>query len=109
MYKLVVITNSDTAIGFALAGVDLIVADSETAARQELTRAINDDQTGVIAIDEEFFGQIDDGLRAKIEKLYRPIVVPIPSKVDLKNVGEGHEILAAFIKRAVGFDIRLKA
>jgi|SRR3990170_2089335 len=108
MYKLIVITNPDAAVGFALAGVDVIIAKSAAQARQELARAINDERAGVIAVDEDYFAQIDDALRAKTEKLYRPIVVPIPSKLDVTELSEGHEYLAAFIKRAVGFDIKLK-
>ena len=108
MYKLMVITNPDAAVGFALAGVDVIIAKSAAQARQELARAINDERAGVIAVDEDYFAQIDDALRAKTEKLYRPIVVPIPSKLDVTELSEGHEYLAAFIKRAVGFDIKLK-
>lgn len=109
MYKLMVITNPDAGIGFNLAGVDVVVARSAAEARLELARAINDDSAGVIAMDEDYFAQIDDALRAKTEKLYRPIVVPIPAKLDMAELSEGHEYLAAFIKRAVGFDIRLKA
>ena len=108
MYKLMVITNPDAAVGFALAGVDVVIAKSAAQARGELARAIHDDRAGVIAMDEDYFAQIDDALRAKTEKLYRPIVVPIPSKLDVTELSEGHEYLAAFIKRAVGFDIKLK-
>lgn len=103
-----VITNPDMAIGFSLAGVDVISAKSAQDARRELASAINDDRAGVIAMDEDYFSEIDDVLQAKIEKMYRPVVVPIPSKLAMEEMTEGHQYLSAFIKRAVGFDIRLK-
>lgn len=108
MYKLMVITNPDAAIGFSLAGVQVIAAATAAIARQELVRALNDDRAGVIAMDEDYYMQIDDMLQAKMEKLYRPIVIPIPSKKEVEEVG-GHGHLASFIRRAVGFDIKLRA
>ena len=108
MYKLMIITNPNASVGFALAGVDVLTARSADEARIELARAINDDRAGIIAMDENYFAEIGAALQAKTEKLYRPIVLPIPSKLDFEELGEGHEYLSAFIKRAVGFDIRLK-
>ncbi|HEB13050.1 MAG TPA: V-type ATP synthase subunit F [Actinobacteria bacterium] len=109
MHKLMVITNPDAAVGFSLAGVDVITARSSVEARKELALAINDDSAGIIAMDEDYFAEIDDALRAKTERMYRPIVVPIPSELDLSELGHGHQYLSAFIKRAVGFDIQLKS
>ncbi len=108
MYKLVVLTDPESAYGFKLGGVDVIEADSGEDARQKLISLINDDSSGIIAINEDFMAHIDERTRAKIDSIYRPIVVSIPSKTKIIITEERRKYLARLIRRAVGFDIRLR-
>lgn len=109
MYKLVVLTDPDNALGFRLAGVDVVEASSENEAREKLVALINDDTSGIIAINEGFMGAIDERTRQRIDTLYRPIVVPLPFKEKLIEGGEGRrKYLSRLVRRAVGFDITLK-
>lgn len=109
MYKLVVVTNSESVFGFQLAGVDVFKADDVSEARKLLIEFINDDKTGIIAIDEDLIEAVDDRLKSKIDKLYRPIVVPIPSKKKIDVSAERALYVQSLIRRAVGFDIKLKS
>ncbi len=52
MYKLVVLTDSDTGDGFRLAGVDVVTVDSPDEARRRLNELIDDDSSGIIAVNE---------------------------------------------------------
>lgn len=109
MRKLVVLTDPESADGFRLAGVDVIEVPEEDRVqiKRKLVSLINDDDIGIVAINEDFMGAVDEGTRAKIDKLYRPIVVSIPSKKRL-DVGEARSTyLARMIRRAVGFDIKV--
>ena len=47
MYRLVVLTDADTADGFRLAGVDVDVVDSPEATRARLASLLDDDATGI--------------------------------------------------------------
>lgn len=109
MYKLVVLTDPENALGFRLAGVDVEEATTVTEAREKLVALINSDTSGIIAINEGFMGAIDDRTRQRIDSLYRPIVVPLPLKEKLVEGGEGRRsYLSRLVRRAIGFDITLK-
>lgn len=109
MRKLIVLTDPESADGFRLAGVEVmeVVEEDRVKIKKQLVALINDDDVGIVAINEDFMGAVDERTRAKIDKLYRPIVVSIPSKKKLE-VGEARSAyLAKMIRRAIGFDVRL--
>lgn len=107
MYKVAVITDEDSALGFRLTPVETFVVESPDEARKELLRLLNDDTVGVIVINDEYMSAIDERLQQRIDKLYRPIVVPIPAKKTVEVTEERRAYLAGLIRRAVGFDIKL--
>ena len=108
MYKVLVLTDTDTADGFRLAGVDVLIADSPEAARVQLASLVDTDSSGIIAVNERLMSGIDERLRKKIDSIYRPIVVSLPIREKLE-MGEDHRAyLSRLIRRAIGFDITLR-
>lgn len=107
MYKVAVITDEESADGFKLTPVETIIANSPDEARSILTRLLNDDTIGIIVINDDFLKGIDERLQQKIDKLYRPILVPIPAKKTVDITEERRAYLASLIRRAIGFDIKL--
>ena len=108
MYKVVVLTDSDTADGFRLAGVDVDVVDSPEMARSRLVSLLDDDSTGIIAVNERLMTAVDERIQNKIDSIYRPIVVSLPIREKLE-LGEDHRAyLSRLIRRAIGFDITLR-
>ncbi len=108
MYRLIVLTDADTADGFRLAGVDVQVAESPEEARLALSSLVDDDDSGIIAVNERLMSGIDERLRKKIDSIYRPIVVSLPIREKLE-IGEDHRAyLSRLIRRAIGFDITLR-
>lgn len=107
MHKLVVLTDKESSYGFKLAGVDVFEADDPDVAKKKLIALINDDRSGIIAIDEDLMALMDERVREKIDKLYRPIVIPIPSKKKVEISDARPEYIRRLIRRAVGFDIKL--
>lgn len=108
MYKLVVLTDKDTADGFRLAGVDVYAVDSPQDARSTLGRLLNDDTSGIIAINESYMAAVDERMQKKIDSIYRPIVIPLPVRAELGPGEERRMYLARLIRRAIGFDITLR-
>ncbi len=106
MYKVVVLAEPETADGFRLAGVDVIEVKEGEQARKKLAELLDDDTVGIIALSEDFEPYIDERTKMKIEKIYRPIVVNIPSKKKLE-IRERGEYLRSLIRRAIGFEIKL--
>jgi V/A-type H+-transporting ATPase subunit F len=108
LYKVVVITDSDTADGFRLAGVDVDVVETPELARGRLASLLDDDSTGIIAVNERLMTGIDERIQRKIDSIYRPIVVSLPIREKLE-IGEDHRAyLSRLIRRAIGFDITLR-
>ncbi len=108
MYKLVVLTDSDTGDGFRLAGVDVITVDSPDEARKRLNELIDDDSSGIVAVNEAFMAEIDERTQQKINSTYRPIVITLPIREKLHTDEDHRAYLSRLIRRAIGFDITLR-
>jgi len=107
VYKLIVLTDTETAFGFRLGGVEVVEAKDPGDASKKLNFLLNEDSSGIVAVSEEFIIALDDRTREKINRIDRPIVISIPLKKELEEVGERREYLARLIRRAIGFDIKL--
>lgn len=108
MYSLIVLTDPDTADGFRLAGVDVEVVEHIDHVRERLNRLLDDEASGIIAVNEQFIAAIDERTQRKIDSIYRPLVISLPIREKLA-FGEDHRAyLARLIRRAIGFDITLR-
>jgi len=108
LYKVVVLTDSDNAAGFRLAGVDVETADSIQEAHVKLGALLDDDTAGIIVLNEALTEAIDERMAKKIESIYRPIVVSLPIREKLEIATDHQAYLARLIRRAIGFDITLR-
>jgi V/A-type H+-transporting ATPase subunit F len=105
MYKFVVVTDPDTAPGFRLAGVDVLEASGPDEAKKIIAPLIYKDDTGIVAINEDFMTVLDEKLLEKMEKTYRPIIIPIPSRA--KGVDRTGYI-ERLLRRAIGYNIVIR-
>lgn len=108
MFKLIIVTDPDNAPGFRLSGVDVVEIEDAADAKKRIVELINDDSSGIIAVNEEFMAAIDNRTREKIDKIYRPVVISFPAKKRLAEGEPRRDYLARLIRRAVGFDIKLR-
>ena len=102
MYKFVVVTDPDTASGFRLAGVDVLEASTIEEAKRIITSLLFKDDTGIVAVNEDFIDAMDEKVMERIEKTYRPIVIPIPSRA--RRVDRA-EYIERLLRRAIGYKI----
>jgi V/A-type H+-transporting ATPase subunit F len=102
MYKFLVVTDPDTAPGFRLAGVEVIEVSSQEEARKAINSLVFKDDTGIVAVNEEFIAALDQKLVETIEKTYRPIMIPIPSRV--KRI-DRTSYIERMLQRAIGYNI----
>jgi len=105
MYKFVVVTDPDSAPGFRLAGVDVLEASSLDEAKKIIHPLIYKDDTGIVAISEDFMAALDAKLLDRIAKTYRPIIIPIPSRI--KGI-ERTSYIERLLQRAIGYNIVLR-
>jgi len=105
MYKFVVVTDPDTATGFRLAGVDVLEIPNPDELTALLPSLLLRDDTGIIAINEEYMMSLDEKMMEKIEKSYRPIIIPIPSRA--KRL-DRTSYIEKLLRRAIGYNIVLR-
>jgi V/A-type H+-transporting ATPase subunit F len=105
MYKFVVVTDPDSAAGFRLAGVDVLEASSLDEARKVIPPLMYKDDTGIVAVSEDFMAALDDKLLEKIDKTYRPIIIPIPARI--KGI-ERTSYIERLLQRAIGYNIVIR-
>jgi V/A-type H+-transporting ATPase subunit F len=66
MYKVVILTDPETADGFRLAGVDVCEVEDVDEARREINRLLEDDKTGILAVNEGFLAGLDERVQQRI-------------------------------------------
>jgi V/A-type H+-transporting ATPase subunit F len=102
MYRFVVVTDPDTAPGFRLAGVEVLEISDQKEARKLLPTLLLKDDTGIVAVNEDFMATVDERLMDKIEKTYRPIIIPIP--VGTRGADRSRYI-EQLLRKAIGYNI----
>jgi len=105
MYKFVVVTDPDTAAGFRLAGVEAFEASSPDDAKAIITSLTHKDDTGIVAVNEDFLAMLDEKLRDRLDKLHRPIIIAIPSRS--KGISRTSYIERLF-RKAIGYNIFIR-
>ncbi|PKL59213.1 MAG: V-type ATP synthase subunit F [Methanomicrobiales archaeon HGW-Methanomicrobiales-4] len=109
MYRVIVVTDPETSDGFRLAGVTVIECETQEAAQEQIRLLLDNEDTGILALNEAFFNGMDEKTRLKIDSIYRPIVIPLPVRETVETVGERRAYLSRLIHRAVGIDITLRS
>jgi V/A-type H+-transporting ATPase subunit F len=70
VYKFIVVTDPDTAPGFRLAGVDVMEVNNSEEVHALLPSLLLKDDTGIIAINEDYMMSLEEKMMEKIEKSY---------------------------------------
>ncbi|MDO9549669.1 MAG: V-type ATP synthase subunit F [Methanoregula sp.] len=105
MFKFVVVTDQDRASGFRLAGVEVLEAGTMDEARKVIPPLLYKDDIGIVAVNEEFMLSLDEKLMDRIEKMHRPLIIPIPSK---SREVDRRTYIERLLRKAIGYNIVLK-
>jgi V/A-type H+-transporting ATPase subunit F len=106
MYKVVVITDPESATGFRLAGSDVMEVADSMQASLHLSSLLHDEEIGIIAIREDFFAQLDKSLYEQVERCYHPVIIPIPAPRKGDAVSGYVERL---LRRAIGYNVVMRS
>ena len=104
--RLAVAVRPADALGFRLAGVPVEpIAPGEEAA--VFRRLLSDPQVGVVAAEAELLGAAPARLLARARQRGLPVVLPFALPRRLGEEGPGRAYVAALIRRAVGYGVKL--
>jgi V/A-type H+-transporting ATPase subunit F len=108
MAKMVVLTDSETATGFRLAGVEVYETEADQA-QAALEQLITSDDYGLVAVDESLIADpVKAGERA-MRGRNLPILLPMPSLgAAFGDEDDAAAYMQAMVRSAIGFDIKVE-
>jgi len=106
MYKVVIITDPESATGFRLAGSDVLEAEDSVTASRLLSFLLHEDETGIIAVREDFLANLDKSLYEEIERCYHPVIIPIPAP---RKGDEVSGYVERLLRRAIGYNVVMRS
>lgn len=102
--KIVVVGDTDTAVGLKLAGVsDAYIVNDKQEAESTIKKLSQTEDIGLIIITEKIANQVRDVIRRILEQDL-PILVEIPDKYG--PVSGETDIIRDLIRKAVGIDLK---
>lgn len=105
MYKICIIGDRESVIGFMAIGFSVHEADDAESARSILKSLASDSENAIIYIVEDYAQAISDEI-AKYKDMPLPAIIPIPGKGG--STGYGMANIKSAVERAVGTDILFK-
>ncbi len=105
MYRVAVITDSETATGFRLAGVEVREAGTPEAAL-DLIRQFAAAGYGLLAVNEDLLEGTEDARARLLRGRDLPIIVPLPPARARLESGEAY--IARLVKEHIGFAVKLR-
>jgi vacuolar-type H+-ATPase subunit F/Vma7 len=108
--KVLALLHKDLGSGFALAGVEIAVtADLETA-RAALDAAMSSGAYGMVIVEEELLGGMEETTRRELEASTVPLVIAVPGAMAWREEEEApsDDYIARLIRRAVGYQLNIK-
>ena len=102
MYKIAVLGDRESVLGFKALGLDVHPAETAEEARKTLHHLARDGETAIIYLTEQFAAEIQDEV-AKYKDSVMPAIILIPGRDG--SLGLGLSALQAAVERAVGTNI----
>jgi len=105
MSKIKVIGDHEMIQGFSLLGVRDSVLATESTAEDELKKAMDSEESGLIILLDDFYANFSLKTKKRVEATAKPVVVLIPGKAASSKQSSGN--LAAMIKKAIGVELKM--
>jgi len=104
MSRLLVLTTAELASGYHLAGSTTMEVDSPQQAATTLEELLTTED-GVIAMHAPYFQALPPSVRARLDSISAPLVVPLPAGDVLGPSTDRRERLLELLRQAVGYQI----
>lgn len=102
MYKIAVLGDRESVMGFKALGLEVITAEDSAHAREALHECAKDPEYAIIYITEQLAVQIPDEIDKYKDRL-TPAIILIPGKAG--SLGIGMKNISSSVERAIGADI----
>ena len=102
MYKIAVLGDRESVMGFKALGLEVITAEDPAAAKEILHEKAKDPEYAIIYITEQLACEIPDEIDKYKDRL-TPAIILIPGKAG--SLGIGMANISSSVERAIGADI----
>lgn len=102
MYKIAVLGDRESVMGFKALGLEVVSAENVTDARKTLHRMAHSGEYAIIYLTEQYAAELADEV-AKYKDNPIPAIILIPGKAG--SLGIGMQNITDSVERAVGADI----
>lgn len=107
MARLMIVTTSDLAPGYRLAGATVISAGDAKQASEEVARLAAERDVAIIGVHQPYFQDLDAALQRELERRTLPVVVGIPTGELREREGRRAQ-LEELLRRAIGHRISFR-
>ncbi len=94
-------------LGFRLAGAAVEEIEKGEVA-ERFNALLADPSLGVLVVEEELLQQVPPPLLEKIGREGVPVLLPFSFPRSWKEAGRGEEYVAALIRRAIGYHVKIQ-
>ncbi|MCD8146380.1 MAG: V-type ATP synthase subunit F [Clostridiales bacterium] len=102
MYKIAVLGDRESVLGFKALGLDVHSAETAAEAKKILHQLARDGETAIIYLTEQYAAEMPDEI-ARYKDEVTPAIILIPGKAG--SLGIGMQNITDSVERAVGADI----
>lgn len=107
MPRMLVVTDAETADGFRLAGVEVVVT-GRSGAQEALERAILSDDYGLVVVDESLIADPVKAAARVMRGRDLPVLLPMPGlSAAFDHEADATSYMQQLVRSAIGFDIKL--
>jgi V/A-type H+-transporting ATPase subunit F len=108
MGGLMVVTDSDTALGFRLAGVEVTEAAGADDAAERLLALLKTKGPGIVLYNEEYRSALSEDNRTTLEESIIPVFFAMPVARAGRTQETREVYLARLLRRAIGYQLKIK-
>lgn len=102
-----VLCRPPIAAGFRLAGLAPLEAGDPVEGARRLSALLDDEETGVLLVEEDFHAALSDADRRELARRPLPLVVPFPGPRWAESAERPEAFIAELLRQAIGYRVRL--
>src|SRR5581483_5496934 len=105
--RVVAVGEAPLVVGFALAGVPTLEAETRDEAVSRLTEALDDPTIGIVIADHALIDALPEPVRHRAARRSTPILLSLPSPDWSETPDRGASAILDLLQRAIGYRVRL--
>ena len=108
MGHVIALVDRETGLGYRLAGVEVRETETPGEMERQAKTLFADPAVRLVILDEDLFRGMPRDLQNRLEGNRSPVFVPVPSLPLRKGALRPEEYVARLMRRAVGYQVRIR-